>query len=130
MEKIDIVLDFDGTVVSHDYPRVGGDIGAIPVLRKILENGHNLILFTMRPGGKGLSDAVNWFKENDIKLYGIQRNPMQHWTNSPKAQGDLIIDDTCLGIPLKKDPNHPDRTRFCVDWVEVEKLLIERKVIK
>jgi len=32
---MDIVIDFDGTCVTHDFPRVGKDIGAEPVLRKL-----------------------------------------------------------------------------------------------
>ena len=43
-----IVLDFDGTVVKHRYPAVGEDIGAVPVLRKLVQNGYYLILNTMR----------------------------------------------------------------------------------
>lgn len=43
-----IGIDFDGTVVTHDFPKIGKDIGAVPVLKKLVENGHKLILFTMR----------------------------------------------------------------------------------
>ena len=43
-----VVLDFDGTVVKHRYPAVGEDIGAVPVLRKLVQNGHDLLLSTMR----------------------------------------------------------------------------------
>jgi hypothetical protein len=33
----------------------------------------------------GLGDAIKWFKDNDIPLYGVQTNPTQkHWTTSPK----------------------------------------------
>ena len=37
-----IVLDFDGTVVKHRYPAVGEDIGAVPVLKKLVKNGHHV----------------------------------------------------------------------------------------
>lgn len=40
-----IAIDFDGTCVTHDYPRIGKDIGAVPVLKKIVENGHRLLRF-------------------------------------------------------------------------------------
>lgn len=36
---IPIVLDLDGTVFTHDYPLVGKDIGAIPVLLDLQEEG-------------------------------------------------------------------------------------------
>jgi hypothetical protein len=28
-----IAVDFDGTCVTHEYPKVGRDIGAVPVLK-------------------------------------------------------------------------------------------------
>jgi hypothetical protein len=37
-ESIVIAVDFDGTCVTHEYPRVGQDIGAVPVLKKLVEN--------------------------------------------------------------------------------------------
>jgi hypothetical protein len=121
-----IVVDFDGTVTTHDYPRVGKNIGAVPVLRKLVDKKHQLILFTMR-SGKELEEAVNWFKENDIPLFGIQTNPTQHeWTSSPKAYGQLIIDDAALGCPLMYSDlsNRP-----YVNWVIVEDYLVENGII-
>lgn len=118
----EILIDFDGTVVTHEYPLVGKDIGAVPVLRKLVNNKHRLILFTMR-SGKELDDAVYWFKERDIPLYGVNVNPTQHtWTSSPKAYGQLIIDDICLGIPLV---GATPSSRAYVDWPAVERLLVE-----
>ena len=129
---MNIVIDFDGTCVSHEFPMIGNDIGSIPVLKKLISNGHCLILFTMRCDskyGKFLSEAVEWFIKNGIPLYGIQKNPTQlEWTTSPKAFGDLIIDDTALGCPLKFD-EIISKKEF-VDWVKVEKMLIEMGVIK
>jgi len=103
-----IVLDFDGTVVKHRYPAVGEDIGAVPVLKKLVENGHKLLLSTMRStnseGNDTLKPAVDWFKEHDIPLYGINENPDQkEWTSSPKVYGNIYIDDGALGAPLKAD---------------------------
>ena len=122
-----IVVDFDGTVVTHDYPRVGKDIGAVPLLKKLVENKHQLILFTMR-SGKELEDAVKWFADNEIPLFGIQTNPTQHeWTDSPKAYGQLIIDDAALGCPLIWT-SLSDRPY--VNWEIVEQYLVNNKIIK
>ena len=134
---MDIVIDFDGTCVTHDFPRVGKDIGAEPVLIKLVKHGHRLVLFTMRsnlkestyrnqgrevPPGNYLDDSVNWFVERNIELYGIQRNPSQDsWTDSPKAYGQLIIDDAALGCPLVFDDNLSERP--FVDWQAVEDML-------
>jgi hypothetical protein len=137
---IEINIDFDGTCVTHDYPRVGNDIGAIKVLKQLTDLGHRLILFTMRSNGSGfknidgtidndgLTDAVNWFKDNNIPLYGIQTNPTQlNWTTSPKSYAPLMIDDSALGCPLKMDPSISPRP--FVDWVKVEEMLIDRGII-
>lgn len=132
---MNILIDFDGTCVTHDHPVVGKEIGAVPVLKELVKQGHNLILFTMRGSGKlslekfgrdGLKDVVDWFKKHQIPLYGIQTNPTQHrWTNSPKAHGHLIIDDTCLGIPL----HHTKDDGAFVDWVSVIDLLADRLIL-
>ena len=43
-----IAVDFDGTCVTHEFPEVGRDIGAVPVLKELVEKGHKIILYTMR----------------------------------------------------------------------------------
>jgi hypothetical protein len=93
-----IGIDFDGTCVTHEYPNIGKDIGAVPILKRFVADGHKLILNTMR-SGKELQDAVNWFKENDIPLYGVNEDPGQkEWTQSPKVFANLY--DATLGCPL------------------------------
>ena len=113
-----IVLDFDGTVVKHHYPNVGPDIGAVPVLKRIIANGHKIILNTMRSHDSGgvdtLQPAIDWFALNKIPLFGINENPTQHtWTSSPKVYGELYIDDAALGAPLKK---YKGDIHSFIDW--------------
>ena len=138
-----IGIDFDGTCVTHEFPKIGKDIGAIPVLKELVEKEHQLILFTMRSNvdnpqstdsniinesGNYLDDAVKWFEDNDIPLYGVNTNPTQHtWTKSPKAYCQLYIDDAGLGIPLKVDLSLSDRP--FVDWNKVRKLLIDLNIL-
>lgn len=127
-----IGIDFDGTCVTHDFPEVGQDIGAEPVLKELVQNEHQLVLWTMRDG-KYLRDAIGWFKTRGIPLYGIQTNPEQRcWTTSPKAYCQLYIDDAGLGIPLTTNVELPkgfdDSTtvwhdRYFVDWKVARKLL-------
>ena len=120
-----IAIDFDGTCVSHEYPRIGKDIGAVPVLKKIINNGNNIILYTMR-SGKELEEAIEWFENNKIPLYGVNKNPSQSsWTSSPKVYAHMYIDDAALGIALVE----PVNARPYVDWEEVEFLLKEKGVI-
>ena len=110
-----IAIDFDGSLCKHEYPYVGDDIGAVPVLKRIIAAGHRLMLWTMRGnkplvnGIDTLAEAVNWFKNNDIPLWGINENPDQKasgWTNSNKQHADLFIDDAALGAYLKQDYMH------------------------
>lgn len=124
---MDILVDFDGTCVTHDYPRIGQPIGSEPVLKELIANGHRIILFTMR-SGKELGEAFDWFKANVGELYGINTNPEQsQWTSSPKAYGQLIIDDIALGVPLKFDDKLSNR--FFVDWVKVDMILRQMGLI-
>ncbi len=138
---MEIAIDFDGTCVKHEFPNVGEDIGAAPVLKRLVNEGHNLILYTMRSNctdnngaskefpevtnGNFLDDAIDWFKRNDIPLYAIQTNPQQkEWTTSPKCYAQLYIDDAALGAPLRldKDPDI-EESRPYIDWQSVEMIL-------
>jgi hypothetical protein len=61
-------------------------------------------------------------------LYGINRNPEQDaWTSSPKAYGELYIDDAAFGCPLMFPKGF---ARPCVDWKKVgphvEHMLLSR----
>jgi hypothetical protein len=138
-----IAVDFDGTCVTHEFPFVGKDIGAAPVLKELAERGHQLILYTMRSdidspqseddnivatGGNYLTAAKRWFKENGIPLYGVQTNPTQHkWTKSPKAYAQMYIDDAALGCPLKHDKTISSDP--FVDWDAVRQILAEKHLL-
>lgn len=139
-----IGVDFDGTCTTHDFPRIGEDIGAVPVLRDLIDQGHKLVLFTMRSDrehldgdphagihlvpGPYLSHAIAWFYRHGLKLYGVQVNPTQHeWTSSPKAYCNLYIDDAALGCPLKTDKSLSPKP--FVDWASVRNMLIEQGIL-
>ena len=117
-----IAVDFDGTVVTHAYPHVGNDIGAVPVLRELVDNGCRLILYTLR-SGRLLDDAVAWFARHDIPLYAVNENPLQNeWSQSPKVFADLYIDDSALGCPIKFEDGVK---RPFVNWIRVRRQLVE-----
>ena len=142
-----IGVDFDGTCVTHEFPRIGKNIGAEEVLKELVQNGHRLVLFTMRSdvkkpksedvnivavGGNYLTHAINWFKERGIPLWGIQTNPEQHtWTTSPKAYCELYIDDAGIGCPLVYGNEYIQYSeRPFVDWVAVREILIGMGLIE
>ena len=140
-----IAVDFDGICVTHDFPKVGKNIGAEIVLKKLSDKGHKIILYTMRShpsektekaGTSGmipttndcLQDAIDWFEKYNIPLYGVNNNPSQHsWTDSPKVYANMYIDDAALGIPLV----YNDMSFMCdssmmrpyVSWVRVSEML-------
>lgn len=122
-----IAIDFDGTVVEHRYPQVGRDLpGVVETLKALVKKRHELILFTMRSGIR-LDEAVEWFAERNIPLFGVQTNPEQsEWTDSPKAYAHLYIDDAALGCPLIHPPcgNRP-----YVDWAAVSLILRTRGLL-
>ncbi len=116
-----IAVDFDGTVVTHDYPEIGEDAGAAEVLKELTGNGCRLILYTMRSGAL-LDKAVRWFDERRIPLWAVNENPVQRsWSASPKIHADLYIDDSNLGCPLR----FIDGVRRPVaDWTRIREQLV------
>jgi hypothetical protein len=82
-----IGVDFDGTCVTHEYPNVGKDIGAVPILKKLVEAGHKLILFTMR------SDVDNVpIADNEIKLVDNFLTDTVNMFNERKLVGNFLTD--------------------------------------
>ena len=121
-----IALDFDGTVVTHEYPYVGEDIGAVPVLKELTAAGHQLILFTMR-SGKLLDEALAWFERNGIELFAVNENPEQKsWTSSVKVHANIYIDDCALGCPIRFEDGV---RRPFVDWQKVREILAYNRAI-
>lgn len=96
-----IAVDFDGTIVEHRYPEIGNEIPfAIDTLRKLTEQRHQIILWTVRRG-KLLQEAVDWCKERGIEFYAINKNFPEEQIEDGNVYGkinaDLFIDDRNLG---------------------------------
>ncbi len=50
-----------------------------------------------------MNGVINWFTLNNIRLDGVQEVPGQKaWSDSPKINVDLFIDDRSFGAPLVK----------------------------
>lgn len=95
-----IAVDFDGTIVEHRYPEIGREYPfAIETLKKLVDNGHRLILWTVRDG-KLLDEAVEFCKSRGLEFYAVNSEfPNGGWKNSGsrKLRADLYIDDRNLG---------------------------------
>jgi len=113
-----IAVDFDGTIVSHEFPGIGAPVpGAFMWLRVFKSIGAKLILWTMRSDGQQyglvLSQAVDFCRANGVKFDFVNQNP-QDWTTSPKAYANIYIDDAAFGCPLRENPKMGGRPY--VDW--------------
>lgn len=98
--NIKIAVDFDGTIVEHQYPAIGKEkLFAFRTLKELEKRGALLILWTFRTG-KELDDAVEYCKKNGIEFYAVNRNYPEEvfdGTVSRKIDADIYIDDKNLG---------------------------------
>ena len=93
-----IAVDFDGTIVEHRYPDIGREKPfAIETLKKLAEEQHRLILWTVRKG-KLLQEAVDFCRTRGLDFYAVNRNfPEENEPEERKLRADLWIDDRNLG---------------------------------
>ncbi|MDA3954187.1 MAG: hypothetical protein PF485_11105 [Bacteroidales bacterium] len=95
-----IAVDFDGTIVEHEYPKIGKPkLFAFETLKAMQDKGDQLILWTYR-SGKELNAAVEFCKNNGIEFYAVNKNyPEEVYDDSVsrKILADVYIDDRNLG---------------------------------
>ena len=97
-----IAVDFDGTIVQDRYPEIGSEMPfATQTLRMLLEEGHQLILWTVRQG-KMLEEAVEWCAKRGVEFYAVNKdfpeeNEKENTTYSRKIKADMFIDDRNIG---------------------------------
>ena len=97
-----IAVDFDGTIVEHRYPAIGKERPfATETLKKLIADGHRLILWTVREG-RLLEDAVAFCRERGVEFYAVNRDyPEEEKENnkhySRKLKADVWIDDRNVG---------------------------------
>jgi hypothetical protein len=95
-----IAIDFDGTIVEHDYPKIGKEmLFAFATIKELQKKGHKLILFTYRTGSL-LNEAVEYCQKNGVEFYAINKNyPEEEITEDTprKLNVDIFIDDRNVG---------------------------------
>lgn len=97
-----IAVDFDGTIVEHRYPAIGKERPfATETLKKLIKDGHRLILWTVREG-RLLEEAVEFCRERGVEFYAVNRDYPEEEKErnnhfSRKLKADVWIDDRNVG---------------------------------
>lgn len=98
-----IAVDFDGTIVENKYPKIGEERPfAIETLKMLIQEQHNLILWTVREG-KSLEEAVEWCRQRGIEFYAVNKDYPEEKDDSSnrfysrKIKADIFIDDRNIG---------------------------------
>jgi len=98
--NIKIAIDFDGTIVEHEYPKIGKEkLFAFQTLKQLEKMGALLILWTFRTG-KELDEAVEFCRKNGIEFYAVNSNYPEEILDesvSRKVNADIYIDDKNVG---------------------------------
>ena len=141
-----IAVDFDGTLCTHEFPRIGVEVPyAIDTLKSLQKRGHKVFLWSMR-GHPDLSRfdhtnqetgeyieqdtllaALKWCEERGLVFNGVNRSPAQ-FSTSPKQYAQVYIDDAALGCPLRYLYDTGSR-RPVVDWGEVAECFVKMGLI-
>jgi len=116
-KKITIAVDFDGTLCTYAFPKIGEQLEKhkklIDILIRLKTEGHKLILWTNRGDNekyKSLTEAVEWCKNKGLEFDAINKNLPETELKkisgySPKIMADYYIDDKVLefGTEESKD---------------------------
>lgn len=141
-----IYLDFDGTLVEHQYPKIGRcNFSSVEIVRKLQDAGHEVILNTMRCefNNGSLGEAKRWldnawmvvknrrelgreFKLDPIYPTPYKVQPVWDW-DFFQREGVIFIDDQAHGTPLKKAVMTEG---YMVDWEELDKIFTEKGIYK
>lgn len=100
LRNLKIAVDFDGTIVEHEYPEIGKEmLFAFETLKELQKHGALLILWTYRAGSE-LDRAVEYCRNRGIEFYAVNKSyPEEIFddTVSRKINADIFIDDRNVG---------------------------------
>jgi hypothetical protein len=104
-----IAIDFDGTIVEHDFPRTGKLMPkAKSTINYLHKQGHRIIIWTCRNNSEPshqdwdqapVGKVMEFLDENGIRYDCVNENhpDMGFWLESRKIFTDVYIDDKNLG---------------------------------
>ena len=95
-------FDFDGTIVTNEFPQIGKPIAnTIELIKKVKNGGHYIILNTMREGDL-LLDAVKFCQNQEITFDAVNDNlphMKEFYKNNPrKIFANYYVDDHNLFV--------------------------------
>lgn len=103
-KKYIICVDFDHTLCNSKFPECGEPIKAIvDYILYIQEANIEIILWTCRTG-EPLTKAVDWCKEQGIRLDAVNEQGWYDdtiWEDSRKVFCNLLIDDTSYSFNVR-----------------------------
>ena len=147
-KKCKVYLDFDGTLVEHEYPNIGrANFGWVEVIEKLQKAGHEVILNTMRANfnDDSLHQALDYINQKSCMFYknrkfigdkeGVQIStflvrkvePPIFDMDSFIKEGIIFIDDICKNIPLKES-FHGKKHSPVVNWDKLDKIFKEYEI--
>jgi len=109
-KKLIFAVDFDGTLCSYAFPKIGEQHQhhkeLMDILISLRKDGHKLILWTNRGDNeqyKSLTEAIEWCKEKGLEFDEVNKNlPEKELAKlsgySPKIMADYYIDDKALSF--------------------------------
>lgn len=123
-----IFLDFDGTVVEHQYPNMGREnFGCMEVIKKLQDAGHKIILNTYRADimDGTLAKAIDYINLHHavelsefIEVSPKKIHPPEWDLVKSLREGIMFIDDQARNIPLK--PTAIVENSRMVDWGKLD----------
>ena len=129
-----IYLDFDGTVVEHQYPALGApNPHTLRVIVKLQAKGHQLILNTYRAdlNDGSLEEALAYLNSSDeiepiTGQLELKAEPPKFDLEAAISNNELYIINISEGTPMR--PNKVLEYGLMVDWIELERLLINARI--
>ncbi|NQT24946.1 HAD hydrolase family protein [candidate division KSB1 bacterium] len=87
-------VDFDGTIVEHDFPEIGSEKpDALRTLKALQKDGHKIIIYTCRRPPY-IGPIIEWMIDRGFKPNAINKNLSYLPTNHPsKILAHVYIDD-------------------------------------
>lgn len=102
-----IAVDFDGTIVTDEFPNIGHPNETVINKLRIMHNsGIKIILHTCRENGEldkegnirmYLNEAVNWCEMNNVPIDAVNENPWVPF-GERKLYADIYLDDRAYNV--------------------------------